>query len=97
MDTPKVISKVRSYAVLNLTWARLENWRKDQKKAPCEWISTQAVPVFGGFEVDCMIDGEVWARFDVSADMSTIKPGDRDTANRLEALAEWARLKKRYP
>lgn len=97
VDTPKVINKVRSYSVLNLTWARVENWRKDQNETPCVWVCTQSVPVFGTFEVDCLVDGESWARFDVSADMKRVQPANPQTVDRLKALADWARNKKRYP
>lgn len=95
--TPKVIKKVRSHSVLNLTWARLENWRKDQQQTPCDWVCTQAVPVFGNFEVQCLVKGAPWVRFEVSADIETIEPADPKTVRRLEALAEWARIKKNYP
>jgi hypothetical protein len=75
----------------------VENWRKDQNEAPCEWVCTQALPVFGAFLVDCLVDGEPWVRFEVSSDLEKIQPANPATVDRLKALAEWARLKKRYP
>ena len=94
---PQVINKVRSYAVMNLTWARAENWRKDLGEAPCQWRAKQTIPFFGSFSVDCLVDGRSWMRFEVSSDKHTVVPADASTTKRVEELAEWARLRKRYP
>ena len=96
-QTPQVIKTVRGYSVLNLTWARVENWRKDLGEPPCAWTVKQTVPVIGSFEVDCVVKGKAWMRFDVSSDQKQVEPADAQTAERVSALTEWANKRKRYP
>ena len=95
--TPQVIKAVRSYSVLGLTWARVENWRKDLGTPPCIWSVKQPLPLVGSFEVDCLVDSKVWMRFEVSLDRKLITPATSQTKARVEALTEWARARKRYP
>ena len=94
---PEAVRRARGLHVLNHHWARVDNWRQDQKMEACVWDASRKWPIFGNYQVTCQLRSAVPLTFEVARDFQSVHPINQPAIEAIDATVRWAKRKKRWP
>ena len=94
---PEAVRRTRSFHVLDVHWARIDNWRKDLGLTDCAWSAERTVPIIGGYRVTCKLDPHESLEFDVTRDFESIRAVGNASKDALKSVEEWAVKRQRWP